>query len=123
MNDYQTSIIKDCSKLIFEKKQENVLKGYFNGIEIKITHEQIKNIYYISFDIESGYFEEFFQLFIKECNNKIKIPCHFIIQNLPSILFFNLIEKGSVIFPGKRLGGVIASSLAFYILYIARGIN
>ena len=123
LNDYQTSIIKDCSKLIFEKKQENVLKGYFNGIEIKITHEQIKNIYYISFDIESGYFEEFFQLFIKECNNKIKIPCHFIIQNLPSILFFNLIEKGSVIFTGKRLGGVIASSLAFYILYIAKGIN
>ena len=123
LNDYQTSIIKDCSKLIFEKKQENVLKGYFNGIEIKITHEQIKNIYYISFDIESGYFEEFFQLFIKECNNKIKIPCHFIIQNLPTILFFNLIEKGSVIFTGKRFGGVIASSLAFYILYIAKGIN
>ena len=123
LNDQQTNIIKDCSKLVFEKIQNNVLKGYFNGIEIKITHEEIKNIYYISFDIESGYFEDFSKRFIKECNNKIKIPCHFIIQNLPTILFFNLIEKGSVIFTGKRLGGVIASSLAFYILYIGKSIN
>ena len=73
--------------------------------------------------MESYYFYEFFKQYIKECDTNIIIPCHFIIQKLPTILIFNLLEKSSIIFTGKRMGGVIASSLAFYIMYIGKSMN
>ena len=116
----QNQIIGNSSKLIFNQIDKNLIKGNFDGIEIKITHEEVTNIYYISFDITDDYFDSFFDKFIEESNNNIMIPCHFIIQKLPTILIFNLLEKGSVILTGKRMGGVIASSLAFYILYIGK---
>ena len=61
--------------------------------------------------------------FIKEYDNELIVPCHFIIQKLPTILIFNLMKRGSIILTGKRMGGVIASSLAFYILYLEKVIN
>jgi hypothetical protein len=48
---------------------------------------------------------------------------NFIIQKLPTILIFNLLEKSSIIFTGKRMGGMIASSLAFYIMYIGKAMK
>ena len=51
------------------------------------------------------------------------IPCHFIIPKLPTIFIFDLLEKSSIIFTGKRMGGVIASSLVFYIIYIGKTMN
>jgi len=123
LSDFQKEIIKNCSKLIFEENNENILKGDFNGIIIKITHEIQKDIYYISFDFNSDYFEEFFKQYLKEYDTNIIIPCHFIIQKLPTIFILNLLEKSSIIFTGKRMGGVIASSLAFYIMYIGQSMN
>ena len=117
LSDSQKKIIKHCSKLIFENTNENNVKGIFDGIEIKIGHESESNRYYISFDIVSCYLEKFFDKFIEESENNIIIPCHFIIQKLPTTLIFNLLDEGSVILTGKRMGGVIASSLAFYILF------
>jgi len=116
-------ITRGCSKLIFEGNDEIIVKGDFEGIEIKITHEDENNIYYISFDIKSYYLEEFFNTYIEESKNDIIIPCHFILEKLPYILILNLIEKGAVIFTGRRLGGVIASSLAFYILFLGNFIS
>lgn len=123
LSDFQKEIIKNCSKLIFEENDKNKLKGDFNGIIIKITHEIKKDIYYISFDFNSDYFEEFFRQYLKEYDTNVIIPCHFIIQKLPTILILNLLEKSSIIFTGKRMGGVIASSLAFYFIYIGQSIN
>ena len=123
LSDFQQKIIKNCSKFVFDENDENILKGDFNGIKIKITNEIKNNTYYISFDVESYYFYEFFKQYIKECDTNIIIPCHFIIQKLPTILIFNLLEKSSIIFTGKRMGGVIASSLAFYIMYIGKSMN
>ena len=113
-------IISNCSKIIFDKKDEDILKGDFDGIEIKIAYEVETNIHYISFDIKSEYFSEFFKNFLEECKNGIITPCHFIIQKLPTILIFHLLDKGPIILTGKRMGGVIASSLAFYILSIGK---
>lgn len=129
ITDYEKDIIKNCSKLIFDESNENILKGVFNGIwvhngiKIKLTHEPQNDIYYISFDLEEKYYTEFFNQYLKECDSNVKIPCHFIIQKLPTILIFNLLEKSSVIFTGKRMGGVIASSLAFYMMYIGKSMN
>jgi hypothetical protein len=77
----------------------------------------------MSFDIESNYFQDFFNQYLKECDSNIMIPCHFIIPKLPTIFIFDLLEKSSVIFTGKRMGGVIASSLLFYIMYIGKTMN
>ena len=124
LTNSQIDIMNNCSKLIFSN-EENVVKGDFDGIEIKITNEKENNIniHYISFDVKPNYFESFFNKFIEECENDIIIPCHFIIQKLPTILIFNLLEKGPVILTGKRMGGVIASSLAFYVFYIGKLLN
>ena len=125
LSDSQKNIIKNCSKLIFEGNNEDILIGNFDGIEIKLTYEIENHMYYISFDIKSKYFEKFFTQFIKDWEKNLITQCHFIIKKMPTILIFNLLEKGPVIFTGKRMGGVIASSLAFYILYIgiSRNIN
>ena len=123
IQEYQKNIIKNCSKLIFEENDNNVLKGIFDGIIIKLTHEIETNTYYMSFDIESNYFQDFFNQYLKECDSNIMIPCHFIIPKLPTIFIFDLLEKSSVIFTGKRMGGVIASSLLFYIMYIGKTMN
>jgi hypothetical protein len=77
----------------------------------------------MSFDIESNYFQDFFKQFLKECDSNIMIPCHFIIPKLPTIFILDLLEKSSIIFTGKRMGGVIASSLVFYIIYIGKTMN
>ena len=69
------------------------------------------------------YFQEFFNKFIEESENNLITPCHFIIQKLPTMLIFNLLKKGPIILTGKRMGGVIASSLAFYILYQGKLMN
>ena len=120
LSDFQKKIIANCSSYIYKKKNEDLIKGNFEGIKIKITQDITTSIYYISFDIKPEYFEAFFKQFIEESQNNLIIPCHFIIQKLPTTLIFNLLEKGPVIFTGKRMGGVIASSLAFYILYIGK---
>ena len=123
LTDQQERIIKNCSNLIFDDKYDNIIKGNFDGIEIKIAHETETNIFYICFDIYPDNFKKFFDKFIEESEKNIIIPCNFLIQKLPTILIFNLLEKGPVILTGKRMGGVIASSLAFYILYIGQTIN
>ena len=125
LTESQIKIINNCSKLIFEENDKNIIRGNFDGIEIKIGNqiERKNNIYYIAFDINNDYFEKFVNQFLDECQNDIVIPSHFIIQKLPTILFFNLLEKGQVIFTGKRMGGVIAASLAFYIMYIGKSRN
>ena len=69
------------------------------------------------------YFIDCFKQYIKEYDTNIIIPCHFIIQKLPTILIFHLLEKSSVILTGKRMGGVITSSLAFYIMYVGKSMN
>ena len=117
----QKNIINNCSKLIFEEKDDNIIKGNFNGIEIKIanTMENNTSVNYISFEIKSD-FEKIFRQFIKEYENNILIPSHFIIKKLPTILILNLIEKGTVILTGKRMGGLIAASLAFDLFYIEK---
>ena len=116
-------IINNCSKLIFEENNENIIKGDFDGIEIKIAKEVENNINYISFDIKPEEQENFFDTYIKEFENNIILPCHFIIPKLPTILIFNLLKEGPVILTGKRMGGVIASSLVFYIMYIGKSLN
>ena len=84
-----------------------------------MTYEPETKIHYISFKIKSAYYKEFFiKKYIKERGNNLFIPCHFIIKKLPTIFILNLLEKSPVIFTGERFGGMIASSLAFYILYI-----
>ena len=116
-------IIKNCSKIIFEEIDENVIQGNFEEIIVRIAYENENKLYYISFDIKHEHFEQFFNNFIEERDKDFVIPCHFIIKKLPTLLIFNLLEKGPVIFTGKRMGGVIASSLAFYILFIGKSIN
>ena len=119
-------IINNCSKLIFEEKNENIIIDHFDEIEIKLTTliENQKWVYYISFDINSdNKFIKFFKDFINEWENNLISPCHFLLQKLPTILIFNLLEKGPIILTGKRMGGVIASSLAFYILLIGQSKN
>ena len=124
LNDFQKKIIKNCCKFIFDENNENILDGNFNGIRIKITHEIKNNIYYISFDLKPDYFAKFFNQYIKECDsNRVIIPCHFIIQSIPTLLILNLLENSSVILTGTRFGGVIASSLGFYILNIGKSIH
>jgi len=123
LSNIQKEIINNSCNLIFRENNEYIIKGNFDGIEMKIAHDKDKNIYYISFDINSNYFEKFFSIFIEECKNDIIVPCHFIIKKLPTILIFDLIKKGTVIFTGKRMGGVIASSLAFYIVCIGKPRN
>ena len=112
-------IINSCSKLIFEEKNENIIIGHFDEIEIKLTTviENHNCIYYISFDINSDDKSiKFFNDFINEWENDLISPCHCFLQKLPTSLIFNLLEKGPIILTGKRIGGMIASSLAFYIL-------
>jgi len=112
-------IINNCNKLIFEEKNENIIIGHFDEIEIKLTTviENHNCIYYISFDINSDDKSiKFFNDFINEWENDLISPCHCFLQKLPTSLIFNLLEKGPIILTGKRMGGVIASSLAFYIL-------
>lgn len=123
INDRKKNIVQNCSKLIFSENDDNILKGVFDGIIIKLTHEVKDNIYYMSFDLESNYYNDFFIQYLKECNSNIMIPCHFIIPKLPNIFIFDLLEKSSVIFTGSRMGGVIASSLAFYIMHIGKKMN
>ena len=111
-------IINNCKKLIFEKNDEEFIVGDFCGIEIRIVNEICDNINisYISFDITSDYLQQFFEQFYEQSQKNAKIPCHFIIQKLPTIFIFNLLEKGPVILTGKRMGGQLAASLAFNIL-------
>ena len=123
LTEDKIKIIKICNKLIFSKikKNENILGGNFDGIKIKMTYEPETKIHYISFKIKSAYYKEFFiKKYIKERGNNLFIPCHFIIKKLPTIFILNLLEKSPVIFTGERFGGMIASSLAFYILYIGK---
>lgn len=101
LKDNQIKLIKNCSKLIFDINDKNIVKGDFDGIEIKIAHEFESNIYYVSFDVKTNYFKKFFKELIGKCGNNLVIPCQFIIQKLPTLLFFNLLEKGSIIFTGK----------------------
>ena len=54
ISDFQRNIINNCSKLIFDENDKNILKGNFSGIEISITNEN--NIYFISFDLDSEIF-------------------------------------------------------------------
>ena len=42
--DYKKNIIHNCSKLIFQENNENVMVGDFNGIEIKIANDIEKKI-------------------------------------------------------------------------------
>ena len=125
LSDAQKKLIRICSKLNFEENDTNVIKGDFNGIIIKLSFEKQSGIYFISFDISYDYYAEFLKLCLKERenNSNLIIPCYFIIQQLPAILILNLLEKFPVIFTGKRMGGVIASSLAFYILYVTNILN
>ena len=123
LTDSQKYIIQNCIKIVLEDETYCMLKGYFGGIEIKIAHDINLNTYYISFDVIPEIFNQFFEEYIYESENNLIIPCHFIIQYLPTIFIFNLLEKASVIFTGKRMGGVIASSLAFYIMYIGGSMN
>ena len=123
IQDRQKTIVQNCSRLIFTENDDNVLKGIFDGIIIKLTHEVKNDIYYLSFDLESDKFNDFFTQYLKECNNNIIIPCHFIIPKLPNIFILDLLERSSVIFTGSRMGGVIASSLAFYIMNIGKKMN
>ena len=123
LSNSDKQIISNCSKFIFGKNNENVIEADFEAIKMKITQEKESNIYYISFDVVYEFFNDFISNFIQESENNLIIPCHSIVQNLPTILIFNILEKGPVIFTGKRMGGVIASSLAFYILYIGQSIN
>ena len=116
-------IVENCSALIFNKKDENIIKGNFNGIEIQIANESEKNIYYVSFDINPANFKIFFSKFIEESKNDIILPCHFLLNKLPTILILNLLKNGTVILTGKRMGGVIASTLAFCILYTGKLYN
>ena len=119
----QKEIIRNCSKLIYGKNKEDFIQGNFDGIEIKIAYEIETKRHYISFDINPDKFEKFFIKFIEECKNGVIVPFYFIIQKLPTILIFNLLEKGPVILTGNRMGGTIASSLAFYIVCIGKEIN
>ena len=125
LSDAQKKLIRICSKLNFEENDTNVIKGDFNGIIIKLSFEKQSGIYFISFDISYDCYAEFLKLCLKERenNSNLIIPCYFIIQRLPAILILNLLEKFPVIFTGKRMGGVIASSLAFYILYVTNILN
>ena len=119
-------IINSCSKLIFEENDENIIIGYLDEIEIKLTTiiENQKCVYYISFDIKSeDRFKQFFKDLINEWEYSLISPCYFILHKLPTILIFNLLEKGPIILTGKRMGGVIASSLAFYIILIGRSMD
>ena len=121
LSDSQKDIISNCSKLIFEENKGDIMIDNFNGIEVKIAYivENNINLYYISFDVTPDYFEQFFNQYIEEWEKDIISPCHFVIPKLPTILIFNLLEKGPVILTGKRMGGIIASSLAFYLLYFS----
>ena len=68
LTDHKKDIIHNCSKLIFEENNESFIKGNFGGIEIKIAYYNKNhiNMYYISFDIESNYFNTFFNRYIEE---------------------------------------------------------
>ena len=121
--DFQKQFIKNCAKLIFEDQTETSVKADFDGLIIKITHEVENNIYYVCIDIKDNYFNDFFNQFIEGGGSNVLIPSNFIIEKLPTLLILNLLEKGSVIFTGKRMGGVIASSFVFYLLYIGKSIN
>ena len=125
LSESQKNIINICSKLISEQNEDDIMIGNFNGIEIRIAYvkENDINLCYISFDIKPDYFNQFFLDLINECEDNVISPCHFILKKLSTILIFNLLEKGPVIFTGKRMGGIIASSLAFYILYKGKLMN
>ena len=123
LSESQKEIIRNCSKLIYGKNKEDFIQGNFDGIEIKIAYEIETKIHYISFDINPDKFEKYFIKFVEECKNNVIVPFYFIIQKLPTILIFNLLEKGPIILTGNRMGGAIASSLAFYIVCIGKEIN
>ena len=95
LSDSQKDIISNCSKLIFEENKGDIMIDNFNGIEVKIAYivENDINLYYISFDVTPDYFEQFFNQYIEEWEKDI--------------------------ITGKRMGGIIASSLAFYLLYFS----
>ena len=87
-------IINNCSKLIFEEKNENIIIGHFDEIEIKLTTviENHNCLYYISFDINSDDKSiKFFNDFINEWENDLISPCHCFLQKLPTSLIFNLL--------------------------------
>ena len=121
--DFQKKFIKNCAKFIFEEVNETSVNAVFDGLILKITHEIQSNMYYVVIDIKDDYFNEFFEQFIKEGGNNILIPSNFIITKLPTLLFLDLLNKSPVIFTGKRMGGVIASSLVFYLLYIGKSLG
>ena len=126
LSESEKNIITNCYKLIFAENNDDIIIGNFSGIEIKITYtiENNINLCYISFDIKQpNHFENLFNEFIKESENNLLTPFYFVLEKLPTILIFNLLDKGPVILTGKRMGGVIASSLAFYILYQGKIMN
>ena len=127
LNDVKKHLIKSCAKLNFSNNDindnNNFIIGNFDGIIIKIAYESNNKLYYISFDINPDYYDIFIKEFIKEKENNVLIPCYFIIQKLPTILFFHLLETNPIIFTGLRMGGIIAASLAFYILYLGKSLN
>ena len=122
ISDYEKNIIDNCRKLVFEENSYNEIKGNFEGIKIKISHSNNNNneVFYISFDLEPTYFNEFVKRFIEEFKNNLNLPGYFILNKLPTYLIFNLLEKGSVILTGQRFGGVIGATLALSILYIGK---
>ena len=125
ISESQMNIINNCSKLVFDENNEGIVVGNFDGIEIKLTYEIDNhiNLYYISFDIAPDYYKQFFTDYIEKWENNVITQCYFLIQKLPTIFIYNLLEKGPVIFTGKRMGGTIASSLAFYIMLIGKTKN
>ena len=81
LSNSQKTIIKNCCKLNFDEDKENIIIGDFDGIEMKLTSEIENHIYkyYISFEVKSDYYEEFFTKFIEELDDNMISPCHFIL--------------------------------------------
>ena len=99
--------------------------GSIEGVLIKISHSKFDNndIYYLAFDLENNYFNEFTKKLLEDFENKTNLSCSFILEKIPTYLIFNLLKKGAIILTGKLFGGVIAASIAFSILYKGKQLN
>ena len=96
LSESEKNIITNCYKLIFAENNDDIIIGNFSGIEIKITYtiENNINLCYISFDIKQpNHFENLFNEFIKESENNLLTPFYFVLEKLPTILIFNLLDK------------------------------
>ena len=125
LSEKEKAIIAHCSSIVFEKNYSVGINGTIEGIIIKILHSKLDNtdIYYLSFDLEKEYFNDFVKKLIEDSDNNTNLLCNFIFNKIPTYFIFNLLKKGAVIFTGKLFGGVIASSIAFSILYMGKKIN